>query len=416
MMSKNKIVVAYSGGLDTSVMVKWLKDNYDAEIITFTGNLGQTKELVGLEEKAINSGASKVYIEDLTKEFLEDYAFPALRAGAMYEEAYPMACSLGRPLLAKTLVEIAKKEGANMVAHGCTGKGNDQVRFEVSVGALAPDLKNLAPLRTWEFKSRDEEIDYAKANNIPISVSKENPYSIDDNIWGTAIECGVLEDPMVEPPSDAYLHTVSPENAPDKPEEVIIEFEKGIPVAVNSKVLDSVALVIMLNEIGGRHGVGRIDLIENRLVGIKSREVYETPGATILHFAHKELERLTLEKSVAHYKTLVAQEYSNLIYNGLWFSPLREALQAFVDKTQERVTGIVKVKLYKGTVRVTGRSSAYSLYDPALATYTAEDQFDHTASEGFIKIYGLPLKTYNRVAQKVADETKTLRIANGTLG
>lgn len=415
-MSKNKIVVAYSGGLDTSVMVKWLKDNYDAEIITFTGNLGQTKELVGLKEKAINSGASKVYIEDLTKEFLEEYAFPALKAGAMYEEAYPMACSLGRPLLAKTLVEIARKEGANMVAHGCTGKGNDQVRFEVSVGALAPDLKNLAPLRTWEFKSRDEEIDYAKANNIPVTVSKENPYSIDDNIWGTAIECGVLEDPMVEPPGDAYLHTVAPENAPDKSEEVIIEFEKGIPAAINGKVLDSVSLVTILNEIGGRHGVGRIDLIENRLVGIKSREVYETPAATILHFAHKELERLTLEKSVAHYKTLVAQEYSNLIYNGLWFSPLREALQAFVDKTQERVTGIVKVKLYKGTVRVTGRSSAYSLYDPALATYTAEDQFDHTASEGFIKIYGLPLKTYNRVAQKVADEIKTLRIVNGTLG
>jgi argininosuccinate synthase len=415
-VNKNKIVVAYSGGLDTSVMVKWLKDNYDAEIITFTGNLGQTKELVGLEEKAINSGASKVYIKDLTKEFLEEYAFPALRAGAMYEEAYPMACSLGRPLLAKTLVEIARKEGANMVAHGCTGKGNDQVRFEVSVGALAPDLKNLAPLRTWEFKSRDEEIDYAKAHNIPITVTKENPYSIDDNIWGTAIECGVLEDPMVEPPSDAYLHTVAPENAPDKSEEVIVEFEKGIPIAVNGKILDSVSLVTMLNEIGGRHAIGRIDLIENRLVGIKSREVYETPGATILHFAHKELERLTLEKSVAHYKTLVAQEYSNLIYNGLWFSPLREALQAFVDKTQERVTGIVKVKLYKGTVRVTGRSSAYSLYDPALATYTAEDQFDHTASEGFIKIYGLPLKTYNRVAQKVADETKTLRIANGTLG
>lgn len=416
MMSKNKIVVAYSGGLDTSVMVKWLKDNYDAEIITFTGNLGQAKELIGLEEKAMNSGASKVYIEDLTKEFLEEYAFPALKAGAMYEEAYPMACSLGRPLLAKTLVEIARKEGANMVAHGCTGKGNDQVRFEVSVGALAPDLKNLAPLRTWEFKSRDEEIDYAKANNISVTVSKENPYSIDDNIWGTAIECGVLEDPMVEPPSDAYLHTVAPENAPDKFEEIIIEFEKGIPVAVNGVVLDSVALVTMLNEIGGKHGVGRIDLIENRLVGIKSREVYETPGATILHFAHKELERLTLEKSVAHYKTLVAQEYSNLIYNGLWFSPLREALQAFVDKTQERVTGLVKLKLYKGTLRVTGRSSAYSLYDPALATYTAEDQFDHTASEGFIKIYGLPLKTYNRVAQKVADESKKLRLANGTLG
>ena len=415
-MSKNKIVVAYSGGLDTSVMVKWLKDNYDAEIVTFTGNLGQTKELVGLEEKALYSGASKVYIKDLTKEFLEEYAFPALKAGALYEEAYPMACSLGRPLLAKTLVEIARKEGANMVAHGCTGKGNDQVRFEVSVGALAPDLKNLAPLRTWEFKSRDEEIDYAKAHNIPVAVTKDNPYSIDDNIWGTAIECGVLEDPTVEPPADAYIHTVAPENAPDEFEQVIIEFEKGIPVAVNGKAMDSVSLVTLLNEIGGRNAVGRIDLIENRLVGIKSREVYETPGATILHFAHKELERLTLEKSVAHYKTQIAQEYSNLIYNGLWFSPLREALQAFVDKTQERVTGKITLKLYKGTVRVVSRSSAYSLYDPALATYTAEDQFDHTASEGFIKIYGLPLKTYNRVEQKVESEIKKLRIANGTLG
>ena len=407
-MSKNKIVVAYSGGLDTSVMVKWLKDHYDAEIITFTGDLGQSKELVGLEQKALNSGASKSYIIDLTKEFLEEYAFPALRAGAMYEEAYPMACSLGRPLLAKTLVDIARKEGANMVAHGCTGKGNDQVRFEVSVGALAPDLGNLAPLRTWEFKSREEEIDYAKEHNIPVSVTKDNPYSIDDNVWGTAIECGVLEDPMAEPPSDAYLHTVAPENAPDESELVIIEFEKGIPVAVNGKEMDSVSLVRLLNEIGGRNGIGRIDMIENRLVGIKSREVYEAPAATILHFAHKELERITLEKSVAHYKVKIAQEYSDLIYNGLWFTPLREALQAFIDKTQEHVTGLVKVRLYKGTVRIAGRTSPYSLYDPALATYTAEDQFDHTASEGFIKIYGLPYKTINRVAQKVEAESKEL--------
>ncbi|MCL4547644.1 MAG: argininosuccinate synthase, partial [Bacteroidetes bacterium] len=374
-MSKNKIVVAYSGGLDTSVMVKWLKDHYDAEIITFTGDLGQSKELVGLEQKALNSGASKSYIIDLTKEFLEEYAFPALRAGAMYEEAYPMACSLGRPLLAKTLVDIARKEGANMVAHGCTGKGNDQVRFEVSVGALAPDLSNLAPLRTWEFKSREEEIDYAKEHNIPVSVTKDNPYSIDDNIWGTAIECGVLEDPMAEPPADAYLHTVAPENAHDESELVMIEFEKGIPVAVNGKEMDSVSLVRLLNEIGGRNGIGRIDMIENRLVGIKSREVYEAPAATILHFAHKELERITLEKSVAHYKVKIAQEYSDLIYNGLWFTPLREALQAFIDKTQEHVTGLVKVRLYKGTVRISGRTSPYSLYDPALATYTAEDQF-----------------------------------------
>ncbi len=403
-MSKNKIVVAYSGGLDTSVMVHWLKKHYEADIITFTGNLGQTKELIGLEKKALNSGASKTYVEDLTKIFLEEYVFPALKAGAVYEEAYPMACSLGRPLLAKTLVDIARLEGANMVAHGCTGKGNDQVRFEVAVGALAPDLINIAPLRTWEFKSREEEIDYAKVNNIPVAATKDNPYSIDENIWGTAIECGVLEDPMVEPPEDAFQHTVSPEDAPDEPEYVIIEFEKGIPASVNGKELDSVSLVKDLNKIGGRNAVGRIDMIENRLVGIKSREVYEAPAGIILHTAHKELERITLEKSVAHYKTLVAQEYANLIYNGLWFSPLREALQAFIDKTQEKVTGMVKLKLYKGNIIVSGRTSPYSLYDPELATYTAADQFDHKASEGFIKIYGLPYKTINRVMQKAEAE------------
>ena len=407
-MSKNKIIVAYSGGLDTSVMVKWLKDNYDADIITFTGNLGQTKELVGLEEKALKSGASKAYVLDLTKIFLEDYVFPSLKAGAMYEEAYPMACSIGRPLLAKTLVDVARKEGANMVAHGCTGKGNDQVRFEVAVGALAPDLINIAPLRTWEFKSREEEIDYAKANNIPVSVTKEKPYSIDENIWGTAIECGVLEDPMVEPPANAFQHTVSPQEAPDEPEYVIIDFEKGIPVGVNGKEMDCVSLVKELNKIGGRNAIGRIDLIENRLVGIKSREVYEAPAGVILHNAHKELERITLEKSVAHYKTIIAQEYANLIYNGLWFSPLREALQAFIEKTQEKVTGMVKLKLYKGNIIVSGRTSPYSLYDPELATYTAADQFDHTASEGFIKIYGLPYKTINRVMQKAEEEKNTL--------
>ncbi|MCX7875168.1 MAG: argininosuccinate synthase [Melioribacteraceae bacterium] len=404
-MAKNKIVVAYSGGLDTSVMVKWLKDNYDAEIITFTGNLGQTKELIGLEEKAKKSGASKSYVVDLTKEFIDDYVFPALKAGAMYEEAYPMACSIGRPLLAKTLVDIAKQEGANMVAHGCTGKGNDQVRFEVAVGALAPDIQSIAPLRTWEFKSREEEIEYAAKHNIPVSATKENPYSIDENIWGIAIECGVLEDPMVEPPADAFQITVSPEEAPDEPEYVIVEFEKGIPVAVNGKEMDSVSLVKELNKIGGRNAIGRIDMIENRLVGIKSREVYEAPAGVILHTAHKELERITLEKSVAHYKTHVAQEYANLIYNGLWFSPLREALQAFVDKTQEKVTGMVKLKLYKGNIIVSGRTSPYSLYDPELATYTAADQFDHKASEGFIKIFGLPYKTINRVMQKAENES-----------
>lgn len=405
-MSKNKIVVAYSGGLDTSVMVHWLKNHYDAEIITFTGDLGQTKELTGLKEKAIKSGASKVYIQDLRKEFLEEYVFPSLKSGAMYEDAYPMATSIGRPLLAKALVEVALKENANIVSHGCTGKGNDQVRFEVSVGALAPDLKIVAPLREWEFKSREEEIEYAKKNNIPVAATKENPYSIDENLWGTSIECGVLEDPMIPPPDDAFQSTTSPEKAHQESDEVTIEFEKGTPTAVNGQEMESISLVKFLNAVGAKNAIGRIDLVENRLVGIKSREVYEAPAATILHFAHKELERLTLEKAVMHYKSLVAHEFSNLIYNGLWFSPLREALSAFVDKTQERVTGLVKVKLYKGTLRVTGRTSPYSLYDPALATYTAEDQFDHKASEGFIKIYGLPLKTYNRVTQKVLNTRK----------
>lgn len=405
-MANNKIVVAYSGGLDTSVMVRWLKDHYDAEIITFTGNLGQTKEIANLEEKALKSGASKVYVEDLRKEFLEEYVWPSLKAGAMYEDAYPMATSIGRPLLAKALVDIARKEGANMVAHGCTGKGNDQVRFEVSIAALAPDLKVLAPLREWEFKSREEEMAYAEKHNIPVAATKKSPYSLDENIWGTSIECGVLEDPMVEPPEDAFQSTTSPEKAPDQSVDITIGFEQGVPVSINYESMDSITLVKKLNEIGAIYGIGRIDLVENRLVGIKSREVYESPGATILHFAHKELERITLEKSVMHYKTLVSHEFSNLIYNGLWFSPLREALQAFVDKTQERVTGIAKVKLYKGGLRIAGRKSPYSLYDPELATYTEDDKFDHKASEGFITIYGLPIKTYNRVTQKVKEQNK----------
>ncbi len=399
-MAKQKIVVAYSGGLDTSVMVHWLKEHYDADIITCTGNLGQTKETAQLHDKALKAGATEVYYLDLRREFLEQYAFPALQAGALYEEAYPMATSIGRPLLAKTMVEVARKEGATMIAHGCTGKGNDQVRFEVSIGALAPDIKVLAPLRTWEFKSREEEIAYAAANGIPVSATVKSPYSIDENLWGTSIECGVLEDPMIEPPLDAFQSTASPELAADESEEVTISFEKGIPVSVDGRELDSIALVELLNAMGARNAIGRIDLVENRLVGIKSREVYEAPGASILHFAHKELERLTLDKAVAHYKALVSHEFANLIYNGLWFSPLREALTAFVTKTQERVTGIVKVRLYKGTLRVVGRTSPFSLYDPMLATYTAEDQFDHSASEGFIKIYGLPLKTYKRIEQK----------------
>ena len=398
-MKKQKIVVAYSGGLDTSVMVKWLMERYDADIITATGNLGQKKELIGVREKALKTGASKVYIQDLTEEFVSDYIFPALKAGALYEKVYPMATSLGRPLLAKMLVDIARSEQATMVAHGCTGKGNDQVRFEVSVTALAPELKVLAPLREWEFKSREEEMAYAKKHGIPVAATKKSPYSIDENIWGTSIECGILEDPMEEPPTDAFQRTVSPQDAPDKPETISLEFEEGIPVKLNDKYLDGVQLLHTLNDIGGKHGVGRIDLVENRLVGIKSREIYEAPAAVILHFAHTELERLTLDKSVFQLKSQLANEYANLVYNGLWFSPMKSALDAFMNETQRTVSGYVKLKLYKGTTTIAGRRSQYSLYNPQLATYTKEDQFDHHASEGFIKIYGLPLKTYHRVAR-----------------
>jgi len=380
-------------------MIKWLMEKYNAEILTVTGNLGQKKELVGLDRKAYATGAKKVFIKDLTEEFVTNYIFPALKASALYEQAYPLATALGRPLLAKTLVEVARLEKATMVAHGCTGKGNDQVRFEVAIAALAPELKVIAPLRIWEFKSREEEIEYARKNKIPVSATARSPYSIDENIWGTAIECGVLEDPMVEPPADAYQHTVSPEEAPDTPTVVEIEFREGIPVSLNGQKMDGVELIHRLNEIGGKNAIGRIDLVENRLVGIKSREIYEAPAATILHFAHTELERLVLDKSVFQYKYHVAQEYANLIYNGLWFSPLKQALDAFIDETQRAVTGTVRVKLYKGNVTDGGRTSPYSLYDPKLATYSNEDQFDHSASEGFIKIYGLPLKTFHRVTR-----------------
>ncbi|HTX18940.1 MAG TPA: argininosuccinate synthase [Bacteroidota bacterium] len=408
-MKKEKIAVAYSGGLDTSVIVKWLQERYDADIITVTGNLGQQKELVGVAEKAYKTGAKKVYVQDLREEFVEDYIFPALRAGALYEHVYPMATSLGRPLLAKSLVEVARRERCTAVAHGCTGKGNDQVRFEVSVMALAPELKVLAPLRVWEFKSREEEIAYAETHGIPVSATKKNPYSIDENLWGTAIECGILENPMVEPPQDAYQRTVRPEDAPNRPTYVSIEFKEGVPVGLDGKKMKGSALIEKLNAIAGANGVGRMDLVENRLVGIKSREVYEAPAAVTLHFAHTELERLTLDKDVFHYKSKLADDYATLIYNGLWFSPLREAIDGFVDQTQKNVSGIVRVRLYKGNLTIGGRTSPYSLYDTSLATYTVEDTFDHSASEGFIKIYGLPLKTFHRV-NKVGSKKRVKKI------
>ena len=407
-MKKEKIAVAYSGGLDTSVIVKWLQEKYDADVITVTGNLGQQKELVGVADKAYKTGAKKVYIQDLKKEFVEDYIFPALKAGALYEHVYPMATSLGRPLLAKALVDVAKREKCTAVAHGCTGKGNDQVRFEVSVMALAPELKVLAPLREWEFKSREEEIAYCERHGIPVSATKKNPYSIDENIWGTAIECGILEDPMVEPPQDAYQRTVAPEDAPNKATYVSIEFKEGVPTGLNGKKMDGVSLIEELNTIAGANGVGRIDLVENRLVGIKSREVYEAPAAVTLHFAHCELERLTLDKEVFHYKSKLSDDYATLIYNGLWFSPLKKAMDGFINETQKNVTGLVKVRMYKGNLTVGGRTSPYSLYDTQLATYTVDDTFDHSAAEGFIKIYGLPLKTFHKVNKSNEGRAKKL--------
>ncbi len=407
-MKKEKIAVAYSGGLDTSVIVKWLQEKYDADVITVTGNLGQQKELVGVADKAYKTGAKKVYIQDLRKEFVEDYIFPALKAGALYEHVYPMATSLGRPLLAKALVDVAKREKCTAVAHGCTGKGNDQVRFEVSVMALAPELKVLAPLREWEFKSREEEIAYCERHGIPVSATKKNPYSIDENIWGTAIECGILEDPMVEPPQDAYQRTVAPEDAPDKATYVAINFKEGVPIGLNGKKMDGVSLIEELNKIAGANGIGRIDLVENRLVGIKSREVYEAPAAVTLHFAHSELERLTLDKEVFHYKSKLSDDYATLIYNGLWFSPLKKAMDGFINETQKNVTGLVNVRMYKGNLTVGGRTSPYSLYDTQLATYTIDDTFDHSAAEGFIKIYGLPLKTFHKVNKTNEGRAKKL--------
>ena len=398
-MSKKKIVVAYSGGLDTSIMVHWLKNKYDAELITVTGNLGQTDEIENLEDKAKKTGASKSYVIDLRQEFLKNYVWKALKASALYEGVYPMACAIGRPLLAKLMVDIALAENADVIAHGCTGKGNDQVRFEVGIQTLAPQLEILAPLRSWEFKSREEEIDYALTNNIPVKVNKEKPYSIDENIFGIAIECGILEDPTMPPPEDAYMITVDPKNAPEEAETTAIKFVKGVPVAIDGIKLSPLEIVKKLNQLGGKHGIGRMDVIENRVVGIKSREVYEAPAAVLLHNAHNELEKLTLDKGTFRYKQNVSNKISNLIYDGLWFSPLFDALMEFVDKTQERVTGTIVLELYKGNINVLSRSSEYSLYNKELATYTEDDSFDHKAAEGFLTLYGLPYKTLTKVTE-----------------
>ncbi len=400
-MSKNKIVVAYSGGLDTSVMVKWLSNKYDAEIITVTGNLGQKSEIINIEEKAKSTGASKSYVVNLQKEFIEDYAWKALKGGALYEGEYPLATAIGRPLLAKIMVEIAEKENANIVAHGCTGKGNDQVRFEVGMKTLNPDLKILAPLREWEFKSREEEIIYAQENNIPISVNLEKPYSIDENIWGVATECGVLEDTSIAPPEDAHQITTNPKEAPDESETIKITFNKGIPIALDGVEMPGHQLVSTLNDIGGKHGVGRYDIIENRVVGIKSREVYEAPGAKILHEAHLQLEKLTLDKDTWRYKQDASNAYANLIYDGFWFTPLFDSLTAFFDSVQEVVSGDVTLELYKGNITTLSRVSENSLYSEELATYTEQDAFNHKDAEGFINITALPHEVITKHTKKI---------------
>jgi argininosuccinate synthase len=388
----NKVVLAYSGGLDTSIIIPWLKENYGAEVIAFAANIGQGEELIGLEEKALRTGASKCIIEDLRDEFVREFVFPTLRAGAVYERKYLLGTSFARPLIARRQVEIAEQEGAEAVAHGCTGKGNDQVRFELAYEALNPTLKIIAPWREWDIKSREQEIDYAQDRKIPVTASREKIYSEDRNLWHLSHEGGLLEDPWNEPEERVYTLTVSPEQAPDRPQYVEIDFENGIPRAVDGRDLPPAELLGVLNRIGGANAVGRVDLIENRLVGMKSRGIYETPGGTLLLAAHRELESLTLDRTTLHYKDILAGKYAELVYNGQWFTPLRYAMDAFVDSTQERVTGKVRLKLYKGNVIIAGRKSPYSLYREDLATFGEDAVYNQKEAEGFINLFGLPSK------------------------
>ena len=386
-----RIVLAYSGGLDTSVAVKWLADKYDAEIVTVTIDLGQGKELDDVRERALAVGAVRAHVVDAREDFARDYIVPALQAGAIYESRYPLATALGRPLIAKKLVEIAEMEDAGIIAHGCTGKGNDQVRMDVSSRALNPAIQVVAPARVWGL-TRPQEIEYAQKHGIPVPASVENPYSTDTNLWGRSIECGVLEDPWVEPPEDIYALTKSPMAAPDVPAYVEVEFTSGVPTKVNGVSMPLTELINSLETIAGTHGVGRIDMVENRLVGIKSREIYEAPAACLLHAAHRELETLVIPRDLERLKVSLSKAYADLVYDGLWFSVTRESIDAFVASVQKRVSGVVKVKLFKGDCRVVGRKSPMSLYDTGLATYDEGDEFDHEAAEGFIKIFGLPIE------------------------
>jgi argininosuccinate synthase len=392
MATVNKVVLAYSGGLDTSVILPWLKENYGCEVVTFTANLGQgDEELDGLEEKAVSCGASKAYVLDLREEFLVDYAFPTMQASAIYERQYLLGTSSARPVTAKHMVKVAEREGADAIAHGCTGKGNDQVRFELTVKALNPLLKVIAPWREWDIRSREDALAYADAHDIPVA-HKRSSYSRDRNIWHMSHEGGILEDPWAEPEEDMFYLTVAPETAPDEPQYVTLDFERGNPVGLGGISMGPVELLTRLNEIGGAHGVGREDMVENRLVGMKSRGVYETPGGTILYTAHQGLESICLDRETLHYKDLVGQRYAELVYYGQWFTPLREALAAFVANTQERVTGSVRLKLFKGRCAVVGRRSSLSLYREDFATFGKDDVYDQRDAEGFINLFGLPLK------------------------
>ena len=386
-----KVVLAYSGGLDTSCAIKWLRDK-GWEVVAYIGDVGQGEDFSEVEKRALKTGAKKVYVGDLRQEFIRDFILPALQAHACYEGKYLLATALSRPLIARHLVEVAHREKAGAIAHGCTGKGNDQVRFEVTARILDPRLEIVAPVREWEFKSREEEIDYAKLHNIPLNVTKKKVYSIDKNLWGISIECGILEDPYKEPPKDAYQMSVDPQAAPSKPTYLEIDFQKGVPVKVDSKKMELEELIKTLNEIAGKNGVGRIDMVENRLVGIKSREIYEAPAATCLYAAHRDLESLVLDREVLHFKELLSLKYAELVYYGLWYSELKKAMDGFVKETQKNVTGKVRLKLYKGNCVVVGRKSPYSLYKEDLATYTEKDKFNQKLAEGFIRLWGLPFK------------------------
>ena len=400
-----KVVLAYSGGLDTSIIIPWLKENYDnCEVIAVSADVGQGSELTGLEEKAKKTGASKLYIEDLKKEFIEDYIYPTVQAGAVYENKYLLGTSFARPIIAKRIVEIAKAEGADAICHGCTGKGNDQVRFELSIKAFAPEMKIIAPWRIWDLKSREDEIEYAEAHNIPLKITRETNYSKDKNLWHLSHEGLDLEDPANEPKYDDpnFLELgVSPEQAPDKPEYMTIHFEKGVPTAVNGEELGAVELIEKLNELGGRNGIGIVDMVENRLVGMKSRGVYETPGGAILYHAHNKLEEICLDRDTYHYKQQIGLKFADLVYFGQWFTPLREALSAFVTSTQQTVTGDVKLKLYKGNIIDAGVTSPYSLYDEEIATFDGDEVYDQKDSAGFINLFGLPIKVQAMKRQKL---------------